>query len=52
MRHLAIFGIGIIAGILISFSYPEPAMAVNETFSPLVQEIVSKADNYLRSALS
>ena len=52
MRHLAIFGIGIVAGILISFTYPEPVMAVNEVISPIVQDIANKADSYLRSALS
>ena len=37
MSNWIVLGIGMTAGILFSFAFPEPALAVNEALSPIVQ---------------
>jgi len=36
MSDWIILSVGIVGGILFSFAFPEPALAVNETLSPMV----------------
>ncbi len=43
--------LGVIAGILFSFAYPEPAMAVNDTVSPYIQGLQDTVLMYLKSII-
>ena len=51
MSGIVVFTIGIVGGILFSFAFPEPSMAVNETLSPMVTTTFNFIVDVLKDAI-